>query len=97
MFSLYLSSGISWLVSYGDGVRVDHFDATPLYLQLEAILRHAIESGELPPRQPVPSESYLMGEHGVSRGTVRHALQILRDDGLVQTFPGRGTFVAGRE
>lgn len=75
---------------------VDHFDATPLYIQLAAILRRAIESGELATRQRVPSESYLMGEHGVSRGTVRHALDILRAEGLIQTFPGRGTFVAGR-
>jgi GntR family transcriptional regulator len=81
------------LVSYRGGVTVDHFDATPLYVQLAAILRRAIESGQVRPRQPVPSESYLMGEHGVSRGTVRHALEILRDEGLIQTFPGRGTFV----
>lgn len=73
---------------------VDHFDATPLYLQLAAILRAAIESGELAPRQLMPSESYLMGQHGVSRGTVRHALEILRAEELIQTFPGRGTFVA---
>jgi GntR family transcriptional regulator len=82
--------------SYRDGVTVDHFDATPLYLQLAAILRREIESGRLRPRDPVPSESYLMGEHGVARGTVRHALQILRDEGLIQTFPGRGTFVSDR-
>jgi DNA-binding GntR family transcriptional regulator len=84
-----------WQVNYGDCVTVDHFDATPLYLQLAAILRRAIETGELAPRQLVPSESYLMGQHGVSRGTVRHALDILRAEGLIQTFPGRGTFVAG--
>jgi DNA-binding GntR family transcriptional regulator len=84
---------MSWLVSYRDRVTVDHFDATPLYVQLAAILRRAIESGQLAPRDPVPSESYLMGEHDVSRGTVRHALEILRAEGLIQTFPGRGTFV----
>jgi DNA-binding GntR family transcriptional regulator len=77
-------------------VTVDHFDATPLYLQLAAILRAAINSGELAPRALMPSESYLMGQHGVSRGTVRHALEILRGEGLIQTFPGRGTFVAAR-
>ncbi len=38
-----------------------------------------------------------MGEHGVSRGTVRHALEILRNEGLIQTFPGRGTFVSDRK
>ena len=75
-------------------VTVDRFDATPLYEQLAAILRERIKSGELAPRDQVPSEPYLMQEQGLSRDTVRHALNILRDEGLIQTFPGRGTFVA---
>jgi len=74
-------------------VTIDRFDETPLYLQLAAILRRAIESGQLQPRDPVPSETYLMQEHGLSRDTVRHALEVLRQEGLVKTFVGRGTFV----
>jgi GntR family transcriptional regulator len=74
-------------------VTIDRFDETPLYLQLAAILRRAIESGQLRPRDPVPSETYLMQEHGLSRDTVRHALEVLRQEGLVKTFVGRGTFV----
>lgn len=74
-------------------VTVDRFDATPLYAQLATILRQRIESGELASRDPLPSEPYLMGEQGLSRSTVRHALDILRAEGLIQTFPGRGTFV----
>jgi DNA-binding GntR family transcriptional regulator len=74
-------------------VTIDRFDETPLYLQLAAILRRAIESGQLRPRDPVPSENYLMQEHGLSRDTVRHALEVLRQEGLVKTFVGRGTFV----
>lgn len=73
---------------------VDRFDATPLYEQLAELLRGMITSGELSPRDPLPSEPYLMGEHGLSRTTVRHALDILRAEGLIQTFAGRGTFVA---
>jgi DNA-binding GntR family transcriptional regulator len=72
---------------------VDHLDPMPLYLQLANILREMIESGELPPRAPLPSESYLQQQHGVSRGTVRTAVSILRDEGLVITITGRGTFV----
>ena len=72
---------------------VDHMDPTPLYAQLADILRRMITSGELQPRSALPSESYLQQEHGVSRGTVRTAMHILREDGLVVTIAGRGTFV----
>lgn len=68
-------------------------DPTPLYVQLAGILRGMISSGELPPRAPLPSESYLQQEQGVSRGTVRMAVGILREEGLVVTIGGRGTFV----
>ena len=70
---------------------------TPLYVQLAAILRDMISSGELAPRAPLPSESYLQQEQGVSRGTVRMAVGILREEGLVVTIGGRGTFVRPRD
>ena len=69
-------------------------DPTPLYVQLADVLRGMIESGELQPRAPLPSESYLQEEQGVARGTVRKAVAILRDEGLVITIGGRGTFVS---
>ena len=72
-------------------------DPTPLYVQLADILRGMITSGELQPRAPVPSESYLQQEQGVSRGTVRMAVAILRDEGLVVTIGGRGTFVTPKD
>jgi GntR family transcriptional regulator len=65
----------------------------PLYTQLADILREMITSGELQPRSPLPSESYLQQEQGIARGTVRTAIGILRDEGLVVTISGRGTFV----
>jgi GntR family transcriptional regulator len=72
---------------------VDQMDPTPLYVQLANVLRAMIESGDLKPRAPLPSESYLQQQYGVSRGTVRTAVGILRDEGLVVTIGGRGTFV----
>ncbi len=72
---------------------VDHMNPTPLYTQLADILREMITSGELQPRSPLPSESYLQQEQGVSRGTVRMAVGVLREEGLVLTIAGRGTFV----
>ena len=66
----------------------------PLSRRREGDIRDRIRSGELVPGAKVETEVELMDRYGVSRATVRHALQILRDEGLVQTFAGRGTFVA---
>ena len=72
---------------------VDHRDPTPLYVQLAALIRAEISSGELSKDDPVPSESYLQQTHGVSRVTVRKAIEVLRNENLVYTLPQRGTFV----
>lgn len=65
----------------------------PVYRQVAAALRARIESGELHPRRPLPSELHLQQEYGVARDTVRRALAALAEVGLVRTVPGRGTFV----
>ena len=56
-----------------------------LYVQLAGVIEAAIRSGELRPGDPLPSERYLCQEAGVSRAAVRHALQDLRERGLVVT------------
>jgi GntR family transcriptional regulator len=77
-------------------VEIDHDGDVPVYLQLAAILRGQIESGELAPRRPVPSERTLTQRYGVAGGTVKKALQVLRDEGLVRTVIGRGVYVVER-
>lgn len=90
MVSLSDLPGYLWIVT------VDHLDPTPLWEQLASVLRGMIESGELQPRQPLPSESQLQQEYGVSRGTIRKALDQLRTDNLIVTITGRGTYVKPR-
>jgi GntR family transcriptional regulator len=75
-------------------VPVDHRSATPLYVQLAVFIEADITVGKLGPHDPIPSESYLEQEHGVSRATVRRAMARLRDQGLIYTLPQRGSFVA---
>ena len=72
---------------------VDHFSQVPLAVQLAAILREQIQTGQLAHHDPLPSESTLMQEHEVSRGTARRAVEMLRDEGLVITLAGRATIV----
>lgn len=72
---------------------VDPQSATPVYVQVADILRARIESGQLLPDRPVPSESQLQQEFGVARGTARKAIATLRDQGFVVTVKGRGSYV----
>ena len=70
--------------------------AVPLYHQLQHALREAIEAGRWAPGQRLPGERELMRLYGVSRTTVREALEALERDGLVSRQQGRGTFVNPR-
>lgn len=64
----------------------------PKYQELRQLLRD--ELATLLPHDPLPSERELMSTYGVSRMTVRQALQLLSEDGLVYRVHGSGTFVA---
>ena len=66
----------------------------PAYARIEADLRHAIAAGEWPVGDRLPSEGQLCGRYGVSRMTVRQALERLAAAGLVAKQQGVGTFVA---
>lgn len=77
-------------------MQIDHEGPTPLYQQLADLLRAQIEAGELPPNRPIPTEVQLMQRHELGRDTVRRAIGILRDEGLLVTVKARGTFVVDR-
>lgn len=70
----------------------------PLYphQQIAAWLRERIEAGEFPPGRRIPSETEIVGETGVARTTARRAIKLLREEGVIYTVPGRGSFVARR-
>ena len=72
--------------------RIDRDDPEPFYLQLAAILRERIRRGELTGR--LPSWTDLANDYEVGDSTVRHAVAILRDEGLVVTRAAKGTYVA---
>jgi len=77
-------------------VTIDHLTGEPAYLQLARILREMITSGQIAPRQPMPSIKTLTQEYGVAKGTAEKALRVLRTEGLVVTVPGRGIYVTDR-
>ena len=74
-----------------DHAALDNDALDPLYVQLAAILRGQIERGELTRR--VPAVKALAQQYEVAIGTAERALAILKDEGLIATSMGRGTFV----
>lgn len=66
----------------------------PLYHRVYREIAKEIESGALQPGDRLPSERWLCDELGVSRATVRRAIEELASDGLVEGR-GRGSFVTG--
>ena len=72
---------------------IDSADPTPRYAQVEAVLASNIADGTLPPGSQLPTETALIERFGVSRPTVRRAVQNLVSRGLVEILRGKGTFV----
>lgn len=66
----------------------------PLYRQLAAQLRAVIEGGWPGPNKNLPSERELAARFNMSRDTVRKALKLLEEHGVLYVDQGRGTFVA---
>lgn len=69
-------------------------DYAPLYARVENALAAEIAAGGLPPGSQLPPEDGLIARFGVSRTTVRKAIEHLVACGLVEIRRGRGTFVA---
>jgi GntR family transcriptional regulator len=76
--------------------RLDPDSSQPLYQQLERALRRAIEQRLLSPEDALPAERELASRFGVSRITVRKALEGLVEAGLLVRRHGSGNFISGR-
>ena len=63
------------------------------YAALASALRQRIVGGEWPPGIALPAETSLAAEHGVALGTLRRALELLAEQGLIERRHGKGTFV----
>lgn len=60
-------------------------NGVPVYRQLADILRGQIERGELRPGQRLRAEPDYMDEYDLSRTSVRQAMAVLRNEGLITT------------
>jgi GntR family transcriptional regulator len=75
---------------------VDPASDRAVYKQIADHLRAAIGRGGLREGEQLPSEAQLMEHYGVARMTIRNALRVLQDEGLVTAEHGRGVYVRAR-
>ena len=77
--------------------KLDFSGRTQLYFQLYDILYRDIRDGVYKPGQLLPTESTLIEQYHISRVTVRKALDLLTNDGLIAKRRGYGTFVQNKK
>lgn len=75
---------------------LDPNDSRPPYQQVAAQLRAAILTGKLAPGEQLASGNEMALTYGVARQTIQQALRLLRDEGLIVSRQGTGTFVKAR-
>jgi GntR family transcriptional regulator len=75
-------------------VQLSHTPGQSRYGKLALALRDRILQGEWSPGEVIPAESALAQSYGVALGTLRQALALLVEDGVLQRRHGKGTFVS---
>ncbi len=73
---------------------LDRSSFIPLYHQLYETLRQQIDSGQWKPGDQLPTEAELAARYDISQITIRKALNMLVDAGVIYRHKGKGTFVA---
>lgn len=71
-------------------------DVDLVYMRVAEDIAARIQSGELVPGTRLRPERELAGHYGCAYGTIRSAMKVLRERGLIVTRHGRGTFVSDK-
>lgn len=69
---------------------------TPVYRQIIADIRTAIETGHLKPGDRLPTITQLCEQYQASSTPVKTAMRILEEAGLIETWQGKGMYVRQR-
>ena len=75
-------------------LKISHESTIPIYIQLRDILAQQISEGKFSPGDKITSENELCKQYQISRVTVRNAIQLLIDEGVIVRRHGKGTFVS---
>ncbi|NPV29566.1 MAG: GntR family transcriptional regulator [Firmicutes bacterium] len=76
---------------------IDQRSSVPIYQQLVEGVKEAVARGVLAVGEKLPSVRELAARTAVNPNTIAKAYQELEREGIIETFRGRGTFVAARK
>ena len=71
-----------------------NYEALPVYVRIAQTLKESIQQGVYKVEDRLPSEHQLSDRFGVNRHTLRRAIALLKEEGLLRVDKGRGIFVA---
>jgi DNA-binding transcriptional regulator YhcF (GntR family) len=77
-------------------LRIDAANPAPASEQVRTQLLEAVRRGTLPPGAKLPTVRQLADQLGIAVNTVARAYRLLEQDGLVETFGRRGSFIANQ-
>lgn len=73
--------------------KVDPGAMEPVYIQLADIIRRRIQAGDFAEGRVISSQSEMVTQYGVSRGSVSKAMAVLQREGLIKSVKGKGIYV----
>ncbi len=82
------------ILGTNDKYRLDHKDTKPLYQQLKDVIKLQVNDKIWKFEELIPSENELSAIYDVSVGTVKKALSVLVEEGVLYRRQGRGTYVS---
>ncbi|MBK8043227.1 MAG: GntR family transcriptional regulator [Haliscomenobacter sp.] len=74
-------------------ILLNEHSSTPKYQQIAQSVVAGIKEGELHPGDQLPSVNSLIVKHGISRDTVVKGYDLLKEQGVIESVPGKGYFV----
>lgn len=78
-------------------IKIKYSSKDPIYLQIKNQIRDAILNDQLDTGEPLPSIRLLAKELKVSVITTKRAYDELEKDGLINTVPGKGSFIKSQD
>lgn len=91
--TLSMEQVMIWLCMNPASSTTPSANPVPLYFKIKRILEGRVLAGEFPVGSQLPAEHEFCREYAASRNTLRKALELMEQEGVIQRFRGKGSFV----